>query len=296
MNTNIINKICLGTAQFGMDYGIANKHGKIKTQQAEEIINYAYGSGIRFLDTAYAYGDSEKIIGNYLEKSKDSLNIITKISSKDALENPNIKDTFAKSLNNLKVSNIYGLLIHDFSGFQDNMHIWEDLSNIRKEGKIGKIGFSLYLPRELEFLLKNNIALNIVQVPYSILDRRFEPYFETLKNQGIEIQIRSVFLQGLVYLDPNSLTGNLVTADKPLEQLREIAMSNDIPIGAICLNYVLLNSLVDKVVLGVDSLAHLKDDIANFDFMDKVLKIKSALNTIAIEDENVLLPYRWENK
>ena len=296
MNTNIINKICLGTAQFGMDYGIANKHGKIRLEQAEEIINYAYGSGIRFLDTAYAYGDSEKIIGNYIEKSKNSLNIITKVSSKDALENPNIKDIVDKSLNNLKASNIYGLLIHDFSGFHDNINIWEDLSNIKKQGKIEKIGFSLYLPNELEFILKHNIAPDIVQVPYSILDRRFEPYFETLKNQGIEIHIRSVFLQGLVYLDSNSLTGNLVTADKPLEQLRQIAMSNDIPIGAICLNYVLLNSLVDKVVLGVDSLEHLKDNIASFDHMDKALKIKPSLDTIAIEDENILLPYKWENK
>jgi uncharacterized protein len=61
---NIINKIVLGTVQFGLDYGINNKNGKIKFAEVNSILNFAWENGIRLLDSAYRYGDSEEV--NYV--------------------------------------------------------------------------------------------------------------------------------------------------------------------------------------------------------------------------------------
>jgi aryl-alcohol dehydrogenase-like predicted oxidoreductase len=292
----MINKICLGTAQFGMDYGIANKKGKPTQDDAHAMLDYAYKNGIDFIDTANTYGDSEKVIGGYIEKTKNRLNIITKISVTDTPEVFSIKDKAFESFARLESDHIYAVLIHNFSGFLKNTNTWQELVEIKDQARTEKIGFSLYLPSELEWLFKNKIIPDIVQVPYSIMDRRFEPYFEMSRDLGIEIHVRSVFLQGLVYLNPDELVGNLETAQNSIKKLQAISHSSDLSVNALCLNYVLLNSLINKLVIGVDSLEQLQDNLSHINILDHVATIKSELDTLSIEDENILLPYEWKNQ
>ena len=71
-------KIVLGTAQFGMDYGITNSEGKVKDKEISNILKLAESKGINYLDTAPAYGDAENIIGKHLLKYK-TFNIISKL-------------------------------------------------------------------------------------------------------------------------------------------------------------------------------------------------------------------------
>ena len=59
----MISKISIGTAQFGLDYGISNQRGKVPFSDVENIIELAYSRGIDKLDTASAYGKSEKVLG-----------------------------------------------------------------------------------------------------------------------------------------------------------------------------------------------------------------------------------------
>ena len=85
-------KIGIGTAQFGLNYGITNLNGIVEESEVRNILNDNFYS---YIDTACSYGVSEKIIGkNLLEKNKK---IITKI----ILDEKNIcelESNFTKSL------------------------------------------------------------------------------------------------------------------------------------------------------------------------------------------------------
>ena len=71
-------KLALGTAQFGMEYGIANKNGKVSLDEAKAIITLGRLAGIDTLDTAMAYGDSEESLGKL---STEDFHVITKLPS-----------------------------------------------------------------------------------------------------------------------------------------------------------------------------------------------------------------------
>ncbi len=248
-------KIILGTVQFGLNYGINNKCGKISEKQADKIFDYAYENDINTLDTANAYGNSETVIGTYFKNSKNRFKIITKLIEKDNPEKQ-LQNTFLK----LGVKKIYGFLIHNFSLYKKNPDSYEMLLAYKKK-KILKTGFSLYYPEELNFLIKKNIEFNLIQIPYSIFDRRFEPYFPLLKEKKVEIHIRSLFLQGLIFINPESAPKLFNKLIPKLKRLRQIAQDNKTSVLSLALNFVTSNKYIDKAVVGIDSLNHLKQII-----------------------------------
>jgi len=177
----MISKISLGTVQFGQDYGIANR-GKIPKSEVAQILDYAKSVGIECLDTAFNYGESELVIGEYLREHPGSFKIVSKFSSLEQVE-----EFLEKSLERLGVDELYGYLLHRFEDIKENGKNWNEMVSLRKLGKVKKIGFSLYSPEELAFLLDKKINFDIVQIPYSVFDRRFEQYFDILKNKKIEL-------------------------------------------------------------------------------------------------------------
>ncbi len=293
---NTTGKICLGTAQFGQDYGIANSLGKATKPQVADILNYAQSVGIFCLDTAWAYGDSESVIGECLRDKPGIFKIVSKLPSLGQYVPGKIAEFFQQSLQRLGVHRLYGYLVHRFKDIVANEDIWKDLAMLKEEGKIEKVGVSLYSPDELVFLLDKEIKLDMVQIPYSIFDRRFEKYFEPLAKKGIAVHARSVFLQGVAFLNLDSLPVFLQEARPALANLQRIAHGEKIPAEALCLNFVLSNPAIDKVVIGVDSLAHLKNNVAAMNLLNKVRQIYSQLNSIEIEREEILLPYQWALK
>ena len=63
----------------------------------------------------------------------------------------------------------------------------------------------------------NNNKIDIVQFPLSIFDLRFldNELIQKLKRRKIKIYVRSVFLQGIIFLDSNKLKKkNLNTIQK----------------------------------------------------------------------------------
>ena len=187
------NKIILGTVQFGLDYGVSNKKGIPSNKELKEIFSLAENNGIFLLDTASGYGNAEKRIGDI---SNGNFKIITKISNIDNAQS--IENQIKKSLFNLKSDFIYGCLFHNTNELLHNLFLWEELNKLKKLGLIKKIGVSLYHPKNLENLLSLKIIPDIIQIPFNIIDRRFEPYFERLNKLNIEIHVRSIFLQGLL--------------------------------------------------------------------------------------------------
>ncbi len=288
----MISKIGLGTVQFGLPYGIANRSGQTSIVEVLRILKYAKEVGINTLDTSCAYGESENVIGAILSSEKNDFNIVTKFSAQCG----SVESVLKSSLKRLKVSSVYGYLVHQFGDFKDSPKIWGSFEQLKMQKKVRKIGFSLYLPEELEWLLKKKIIPDLIQIPYSVFDRRFEPYLGLLKKNGVEVHTRSVFLQGLVYLRPEELSGNLKKARIPLEKLQAIASNHNLSVGALCLNAVLSDPLVDKVIVGVDRLKQLKENVRLIKDVKVVEMLRPQSKKLAIQDENLLLPYKWRNE
>lgn len=285
------NKIALGTAQFGLDYGISNITGQIPENQVFEILNESIRSGIDVLDTAYAYGNSELVIGNFVKKHGNAFKIISKLPECDP---KNVKNIFESSLDRLGVDGLYGYMCHSFQHYRDNPEIWNMLEDLKSEGKIEKIGLSLYYPSELEYIVENKIDIDIIQVPYNVFDRRFEQYFPVLKKLGIELFVRSVFLQGLVFKEASELDDYFKKIRGKIANLHSLASELDIPIAALCLNFAILNEFVDEVVVGVDSVQNLKDIIASSKYIPYVKNVLTQLYCFEETDENIIMPVNWK--
>lgn len=285
------NKLILGTAQFGLDYGINNPDGKIKKNEAFKILSFAYKHKINILDTSYAYGDSEIVLGEYIKEYKKDIKIISKLPQNDC-ENP--IELFYKSLNRLNSIKIYGYLIHHFDFFMKKSKIWEDLKLLKEEGKIEKIGFSLYYPEELDYLLGKNIDFDIIQIPYNIFDQRFKEYFLELKKINVEIHIRSIFLQGLVFIPVQKLPEKFLKIKSKLEKLNSLSKILNTSIASLCLNFSILNPLIDKIIIGIDCKEHLHEIINTMAEIDNIKSIYHNLETLKENDENIILPTNWK--
>ncbi len=197
-------EICIGTAQFGMNYGITNNKGKIELDEIRKILKFAKEKGIRFLDTARAYGDSEKNIGLNLKDKKD-FNILTKISPNEfnvwnRASISIIDDHLKESLDKLKISKLDGILFHRSSDLllKGNKYLFRWIDKIISQGLVNKVGVSIYESFELDDIPLE--IINIVQLPLSIYDQRMikSGMINMLKEKGISIHARSVFLQGLL--------------------------------------------------------------------------------------------------
>lgn len=295
-DTNMLSRIGLGTVQFGLDYGIANRRGRIAPRDVVRILDWAAGVGISVLDTASAYGDSEEVIGQYQITRTTGFRIYSKMTLSAPGGTAGLVDILKSSLSRLKVSSLEGYLVHSFADFLHDESLWPAMRDLRSRGLARKIGFSLYLPSELETLWERGTDFDVVQVPYSLFDRRFEKYFERLKQAGVDIQVRSVFLQGLAFLAQQELPSVLGKAQGRLQTLRQLARENDLTIASLCLNFALLNDCLDHVIIGVDGLDQLQDNVAAVRDLDKVKALLPQLRDMEMQDEEVILPFRWPQR
>ncbi len=279
-------KLTIGTAQFGLDYGISNTNGEVSLSEIEKLLWYANENDIKLIDTAKGYGRSESKLG---EANVSNFNIITKLSDISNIEN-DIND----SLEKLKISTLYAVLVHDFKNFLANKNTYIDFKDSELSKKVNKIGFSLNKISELEYLLANKIKFDIVQVPYNLLDQRFANYFLELKNKNIEIHTRSVFLQGLFFMDINKVSSNLEKLKPQLNKIKQIATQRNISIEQLALNFVALNNYVDSIVVGVSSLKELKLNINALNDSSIIEDAHKQLLELKINDENLILPMNWD--
>ena len=284
---NNVNKLVLGTAQFGMKYGINNSIGQVAQNDVNEILNLAEQCGVKYIDTAYGYGNSEKILGLSPALHRGDFKIISKYaSSKFSPINQ-----FYESLKHLNKHKIYAYMIHNFSTYIERPAIWNDFLKLKEDALVEKIGFSLYSTSELEYILEHNIAVDIIQVPYNLLDRQFEKCFEILNDKGIEIHTRSVFLQGVFFKNINTFEGNIVPLAKYVEKIQQYCQTYKLNIQDIALGYV-LSSKANGVLIGVDSLSQFKDNIlsSNYNLSRQDLEFIRSMNVI---ETNLLSPVNW---
>ena len=256
-----MGKLALGTVQFGLEYGIANKTGRPSETEISKILSTADRGGINLLDTAAEYGACERILG---ATAGIHFDIVTKVGKIDEIGERNLRDLFLSSLRRLNRSSIYGLLLHTPQQLIGNKQLSERLlyclQALKDEGLVQKIGVSIYSPVELEQVLEIFVP-DIVQFPISAIDGRWKKsgLLGEMKTLGIERHARSVFLQGLLGLDANELPDWCLKYASFLSEWRGFCIENNMCLLEAALCAALHNPDLDKVLVGVEKLTQLED-------------------------------------
>ncbi len=255
------NRIALGTVQFGLPYGVANQDGQVSREEAAAILKHAWSAGVDTLDTAIAYGDSEQGLG---EIGVDQWQVISKLpaiheSCTDVAGW--VQESLAGSLKRLRIPRLHGFLLHrsqQLLGPQGDA-LYRALISLKNQGKVEKIGVSIYGPDELEALWPH-FQIDLVQAPFNIIDRRLATsgWLTRLHQAGIEIHVRSVFLQGLLLMGAQSRPTYFNRWQPLWDQWHHWLDEQALHPLHTCLGFTLSHPEIDRVVVGVDSLRHLK--------------------------------------
>ena len=273
--------LTLGTAQFGLRYGINNNICIPSNEEIEKILRLCIKNHVEYLDTAQDYGDAQKKLGRHnLERFK----IISKIKNIDSLEDINFK--FKKILNELNVSKIYGLLLHSTSEIMNNERVWHYLQNLKKIQTNLKVGYSIYTVKELLVLLDRNFIPDIIQIPYNIFDREFEPHFKMLNDLNVMVFVRSVFLQGLFFIKPSQIPYKLSKLKPKIYELNRICDKYSISISEAAIGFVLRNNNTAGIITGVESSSQ---------FISNINLMKNSLSTECINELSKISTNKFES-
>lgn len=292
----MIKKLAIGTVQFGLDYGISNLTGQTSLSDVRNILSMAKKTGIQYLDTAPAYGDSETVLGKVID---DHFRLITKIPDLSQTETPLelFQQSFQQSLGRLNRSEIYGLLAHRASDLLGDygQPLFDALTELKAEGLVKKIGASVYDCDEIEQLLQRH-RIDLVQLPLNVFDQRFinAGQLDALKREGVEIHVRSAFLQGLMLMSPAQLPAYFNPWLAHIKNYHATVSEAGISLLQAALEFVLQQPLVDRLILGINSPAQLNEIIET-----TRLTVKTAAGTsldyqrFAVNEKQLVNPTCW---
>lgn len=257
-------KIALGTVQFGMNYGVSNKSGKVSESESSKILASARSYGINTLDTAAEYGESESILGLM---NLDGWKIISKLPSYVS-GSQILKDWVFNSVSNslikLRQNNIYAILLHRPSQLleSDGDKIYDELSRLKSEKIISKIGISVYSPYELDIYLKE-FDFDLVQAPLNPFDQRIisSGWMGRLQKMGIELHVRSIFLQGLLTMPQSQRPRKFYRWKYLFDDWDSWLLKNNLSAVEACVRFSQSESSVSKIIIGVQSCAQMAENV-----------------------------------
>lgn len=286
-------RLILGTAQFGLHYGVANAHGQISQTEGQQLLQSAKASGIGRLDTAIAYGNSEQLLGEY---GVTSFSLISKLPAVPE----QCSDVYAwmleqvnASLRRLKISKLHGLLLHrpeQLLGSQGSA-IAASLEQLKSDGLVEKTGLSIYSPNSLHQLLQA-APVDIVQAPFNLFDQRLvvSGWLDRLYSNHIEVHTRSAFLQGLLLMKQNRLPVYFKPWQHQLSQWYQwLAEYPHISALQACLAFPLRHEKINAVVVGADNTAQLEEIIAA-----SRPEPMAQLPLLATNDTGLIDPSNWK--
>jgi len=287
-------KLAIGTVQFGLEYGISNAAGKTSLNEAAGILDAARLAGIDTLDTAAAYGDSEQVLGRI---GVNGWNVVSKVPSlPDSSVNGQewVVNNVRQSLDRLQVKRLDGLLLHSASDLlkEQGSNIAAGLREVKAEGLVGKVGYSIYSPQLLPNLFKI-MPPDLIQAPFNILDQRLvnSGWLGRMTDAGVEVHVRSIFLQGLL----------LMARDKRpayFDRWRDLWLRWDTLVDAhggsalpVCLGFAKAQPGISRVIVGVENQRHLEQLLATW---NDAASIDGA--AFACEDPLLVEPSNWKLK
>lgn len=284
-----MTKLALGTAQFGMDYGINNPHGQVHEDEVKRIVEFAANHLIMMLDTAASYGNSEEVVGRALHDMRAPFMAVSKLPRGAEQVLPYLK----RSLHFLHMPRLYGYLFHDFDTWRRRPELWQEMQRLKRCGMVEKVGFSVYYPEQLEELALAGVTPDLVQLPYNLFDRRFETWIDRLAQQGTEVHVRSIFLQGLFFMSPDELPVHLAGAKEALQKLQQICFERAFPIAMMALAFVCRKTSIERAVIGTLSVQELGENLRYPDWVAEIRQLEEQLKGLQIDDEQIIVPSNW---
>lgn len=284
----LTEKLVLGTAQLGMKYGINNQLGKPSSEKAMEILSAAAAHGIDTLDTASGYGDAEKTIAEF-HRGNPHFKIITKFAIN---ENFSVEEECKRVCDLLAIPALESFMYHRWNDIT-NKEVRSVLLNLKDERRIKKIGVSVYGNDQLAEAIDLE-WIDVIQAPFNLLDN-FSQRGELLtkaNEKAKEIHVRSVFLQGLFFMNTESLPGNLQPLRGYLNQLNDIAKNAHCSIAALALQYAVSRPMVSKVLIGVEQKSQLEENIKMLEgrITDDIF---NEVDSIYVKERELLSPVNW---
>jgi len=310
---NSASRMVLGTAQFGLIYGITNQVGQPDQTLVNEMVSIAIANGVQFFDTARAYGNSEYAVGRALSGGLASrIGLITKLSPLDGCSDDASHDTVAafversvyQSCYALEVSKLDVLMLH--RAYHLNAWggvVWETLRRFKVDNVINRLGVSVQTPDEaLEALDFQDVEF--LQVPYNILDHRWGAVIQKIsvirQQRPLVIHVRSALLQGLLCTDEDALwrRANCLNSSEIISWLSDQAKKySGGDVTELCLRFVVSQSWVDGVVVGVETKQQL---ITNLITTTKrpwdTQEIERIIDSRPHVAEMTLNPAAWKNR
>ena len=252
-------KIAIGTAQFGLPYGIANNNEQVSDSMVANILAAAIGNNVSTLDTAAAYGSSEEVLGAIGVRQFDVVSKLAPRNCENSTLDDWVKSSVETSIKRLKLDSIYGYLLHrpmELLGKNGEV-IFNTLADLKSQGVLKKIGVSVYDPEELA-LLSQYYSFDLIQFPLSVFDRRMldSGWLTKLKAQGVELHVRSAFLQGLLLMSPKERPPYFDKWEALFRVFDSWLEDNSLTPLQACVGFLNGISEVDKLVVGVNSVEH----------------------------------------
>lgn len=274
MNSSIQNPLplVLGTAQLGMDYGIANRIGKPSFDNAIEMVATAWELGIRMFDTARAYGNSEEILGGCfqelgLNSGKPQPAVISKLDpSIDLLNRQAILRQVDDSLKKLRLESLWGLLLHRESLLEGAVGLFEGIIlELKRTHGVKFFGASLY-SIEKAFKALEMDEIDLIQMPFNVFDQRASDagLFRLAGEKGKKIFVRSIYLQGLLLLDLEQIPAKLDFAFEKLKRFSSVADRLEIPRKTLALAYVAQKAQGCHLVIGAESASQVRENVISY--------------------------------
>lgn len=290
---SLYNKIAVGTAQFGLNYGITNSTGKVRLKEAEKIIAFAQQSGITLIDTAVAYGDSQKVLG---EIGVDDFQVVSKLPPLPlSISQENVaswvEETVESSLKDLCIKALHAFLLHrpDDLTHTNGEIIYTTLQKLKHQGVIKNIGLSIYQPKQ--YVDISHLEFDIIQAPFNIFDRRImhSGMLKLCKEKSIEVHARSLFLQGILLQSSKELSPIFNTWADNFAKWFLWLQNSKLTAKEACLNMPLAIDEICSVVIGFDTLTQFQD-ILNTRYIEGL----SVPDDLASDDPNLINPSMWK--
>lgn len=288
-------KLGIGTVQFGLDYGITNRDGKTPPEEAARILTAASGLGVRVLDTAALYGDSEAVLGGILDEGHP-FDVVTKTCKLSGGSSGNdstrlLLDTFRRSLELLKQHSVYGLLLHSAADLlaEGGEMLFDTLLDLKVSGEVAKVGVSVYSPEEVERVLER-FPVDLIQVPVNVLDQRLIKggHLAELKKRGVEIHARSPFLQGILLMNPEELSDYFNPVRPLLRNYHSLLKERGVTPVQAALGFVHGVKELDIILCGFNNRAQLLEACSGLQEVETDL-----FSPFAVDLAGMVEPSRW---
>ena len=292
--------LALGTVQLGMSYGIANAHGQPDVAEARDLVGAAWKRGVRFFDTAQAYGSSECVLGEVLHslRAQTKARVISKLPPEfDTGSAGTIVGLVRSSLERLRLSSLWAILLHR----QAQLEQWSSalggaLLELCQQGAVRHLGVSVHDVQGAARALALQ-DIEVIQVPMSVFDRRFmrAGVFDEASRSGRSMFIRSVYLQGLVLMRPEDVERRLPAAAAAVKAYCGFCESRGLARAKFAIDYVRHRAPEGVLVIGAETTAQVKRNCALLEEPACDPALFDEWDALWPQDDDAFIhPYTWK--